>query len=212
MNLWYLHRGCCDPNQRYRFISWFVAISLHAATKQLSPSPFVGDTNGPEAEPHHGHAASSGFPSAGGSGQQQIISERQQQQRRFRALPPQQHPAHLRAADSTRKKRRRRILMWCESGLGSSCFSPLNGTECWEPGRNEVHQPTKKSCNCCIYTTGLKDALLKLPTVAKGLPGCLPPGKTSGSSMLILFLNKWSQLVISQKDQNDVKTGKMARI
>lgn len=60
-------------------------------------------------------------------------------------------------------------------------------------------------------STPLVSNMLKLPTVAKGLPGCLPPGKTSGSSTLILLLNKWSQL-ISQKDQNDVKTGKMARI
>lgn len=90
--------------------------------------------------------------------------------------------------------------------------SPPNGTECWESGRNEVHQPTKKSCNCCIYTTCLKHALPKSPTVAKGLPGCLPPGKTSGSSTLILFLNKWSRLIFSQKDQNEVKSGKMTRI
>lgn len=68
------------------------------------PFAFVGHTNGPEAEPHHRHAASPGFSSARGPGQQQIISERQQQ-RQLRVFPPQQHPAHLRAADSTGRKR-----------------------------------------------------------------------------------------------------------
>lgn len=74
----------------------------------------------------------------------------------------------------------------------------------WEKWSSSANQ---ELCNCCVHTTSLKTCSSNVThssqrTVAKGLPGCLPPGKTSGTSTLILFLNKWLQLVISQEDQN----------
>ncbi|XP_064921249.1 potassium voltage-gated channel subfamily KQT member 1 isoform X3 [Columba livia] len=60
--------------------------SMSRATYRNPGCSFSCYTDGPEAEPHYRHAASSDFPSARGSREQQITSERPQRQ--FGSFPP----------------------------------------------------------------------------------------------------------------------------
>lgn len=183
------------------YVTQFVAISLHTATKQLSPLPLQVTQMDQKLNLitdmlHHlvsRQQGDQGNNRASQRGNNNVSSEL--------FLPNNTLPTY---EQLTVPGGNEDDISWCGANLGWVVPAFLLWTGLSVENLREMKFISQPRNRASAVPTPLvsKHALLKLPTVAKGLPGCLPPGKISGISTLILFLNKWSQLIFSQEDQN----------